>query len=74
MIAHCDKCGKQVFTAIDPESLDTDYDEVVCKSCRDKHDEAAYDRQQQRLMEDGPPDTSKADQELRDAGRGHLVR
>jgi|SRR5580658_3253476 hypothetical protein len=42
----------------------------------DAENERAYERQQQRLMEDGP-DTSiqeRQDQELRDAGRGHLVR
>jgi hypothetical protein len=69
----CDKCYKPI-SRIDPASIEDEYGEVVCQDCRDNRDEAAYDRQQEKLMEEGPPDTSKADQELRDAGRGHLVR
>lgn len=59
-----------------PKDCEEDeFGDNVCKSCRDNRDEAAYDRQQERLMEG--PDTSvqdRLDQQLRDAGRGHLVR
>lgn len=75
MIAHCDRCGHVVYTAIDTASLDTDYDEVVCKSCRDNRDERAYECQQQAAMDgDHLERQIKEDQQLRDAGRGHLVR
>lgn len=33
-----------------------------------------YDQQQQSLMESGGPDDSAYRQQLRDAGRGHLIR
>lgn len=36
-------------------------------------DEAAYDRQQERLMETGGVDDSREREQLRDAGRGHLL-
>jgi len=60
----CDRCDSD-------EYLCNVYDgEVICDNCCEK----AYERQQERLMEDGGPDTSREDQQLRDAGRGHLVR
>lgn len=70
-IVTCEDCDEQI---------DSDFEDcfeadgtVLCDSCRDNRDEAAYDRQQTKLME-GPPDTRREDQQLRDAGRGHLVR
>lgn len=60
----CDRCGTD-------EYLCNVYDgEAVCDNCCEK----AYERQQEKLMENGPPDTRREDQQLRDAGRGHLVR
>lgn len=42
---------------------------------QDNRDEAAYDRQQQSLMDgDHLKVQVKEDQQLRDAGRGHLVK
>ena len=38
------------------------------------HDEAPYDRQQERLMETGGVDDSKYRQDMISAGRGHLLR
>ena len=62
----CDRCGSDEYFC-------NVYDgEIVCDNCCEK----AYERRQERLMEDGP-DTSiqkRQDQHLRDAGRGHLVR
>ena len=40
----------------------------------DNADEAAYDRQQERLMETGGVDDSREREAVRDAGRGHLLR
>jgi uncharacterized Zn finger protein (UPF0148 family) len=62
----CDRCGtdEYLFHIHDGE--------VICDNCAEK----AYERQQERLMENGP-DTGvqdRLDQQLRDAGRGHLVR
>lgn len=62
----CDRCDSD-------EYLCNVYDgETICDNCCEK----AYERQQEKLIEDGP-DTSikeRQDQELIDAGRGHLVR
>lgn len=75
MNVHCDKCGKQVFTAMDPASLEDEYCEVICRDCRDNRDELAYERQQQAAMDGDHLEIQiKEDQQLRDAGRGHLVR
>jgi hypothetical protein len=41
---------------------------------RERAAEAAYERQQQSLMESGGPDDSHYRQSLKDAGRGHLLR
>lgn len=37
-------------------------------------DERRYEAHQEALMETGGPDDSKYRQDLRDAGRGHLLR
>lgn len=74
-IVHCDKCGEQIDSDRDVECFDTEIDEVLCKGCRDNRDELAYDRRQQALMDgDHLEAKAKEDQQLRDAGRGHLVR
>ena len=71
----CDDCGKEMSK--DQRHFDIDGSQL-CTACRkeraEQSAERAWERQQQRLMEDGPPDTSREDQDLRDAGRGHLVR
>lgn len=47
---HCEKCGCELNgEAAHMEDLD----EVWCHSCADNAAEAAYDRQQERLMEGG---------------------
>lgn len=70
----CDKCGEQIDSDIDVECFSAILDEALCKSCRDNADEAAYERQQQRLMDGDHLETKvKEDQQLRDAGRGHLL-
>ena len=69
MTIACDKCGTPIGYLVEDA-----YGEVLCGSCRDNQNEAAYERQQEKLMEDGGPDTSREDQHLRDAGRGHLVK
>ncbi len=49
----------------------------VCMACRKKREvgaEAAYERQQQSLMESGGPDDSSYRRDMIDAGRGHLLR
>jgi hypothetical protein len=80
----CNNC-KQIQT--EDEVWDEATGEEHCSYCygdsfmereieTDEEAEAAWDRQQERLMECGP-DTSvqdRLDQQLRDAGRGHLVR
>jgi hypothetical protein len=60
----CDRCGSDEYLC------SMIGDETVCDNCCEKE----YERQQERLMQDGPPDTSREDQQLRDAGRGHLVK
>lgn len=42
----CQTCGKLTWGC-------DDYDEPLCMSCTENLDEAAYERQQERLMEDG---------------------
>jgi hypothetical protein len=70
----CDKCYTPI-SCLDPTSIEDEYGEVVCQDCRDNRDEAAYERQQQSLMDgDHLERQVKEDQQLRDAGRGHLVR
>ena len=78
-VVTCDKCNKQIDTDFDVDCYDTDeykaYGEVICQSCRDNRDELAYERQQQSLMDGDHLEAKvKQDQELRAAGRGHLVR
>ena len=69
----CDKCYKPIAST-DHCSREDAYGEIVCQDCRENMNEAAYERHQERLMESGGPDTSRQDQDLIDAGRGHLVR
>jgi hypothetical protein len=59
----CDKCGKPT------DALEDEYGEIICQSCRDNMDEAAYERQQERDMDD-----SQYRRDMIDAGRGHLVK
>lgn len=74
-IVHCDSCGKQIDSDMDVECFTPILDEVACKSCRDNADELAYERQQQRLMDGDHLEIEvKQNQQLRDAGRGHLVK
>lgn len=73
-IVHCDSCGKQIDSDMDVECFN-EFDEVECKSCRDNRAERAYERQQQAAMDgDRLERQVKEDQQLRDAGRGHLVK
>lgn len=73
-IVICEKCDKKIDSDLDVDCF-TEYDETLCRSCRDNRDEAAYERQQQSLMDgDHLQAKVKEDQQLRDAGRGHLVR
>ena len=68
----CDDCGETTdwkhAVQLDPWFRPTG--DVFCENCAEKH----WYRQQEKLMEDGGPDTSREDQHLRDAGRGHLVK
>lgn len=48
---HCEKCARKLNGEV---AYREDLDEVWCHSCADNAAEAAYDRQQERLMEDGP--------------------
>jgi hypothetical protein len=45
-----------------------------CSDIDDARNEAAWERQQQSLMESGGTDDSHYRQSLKDAGRGHLLR
>lgn len=54
--------GCEIFTAKPNEGM--------CESCAER----AYDRQQERLMEDGGVDDSAYRRDMRESGRGHLVR
>lgn len=44
------------------------------EEARERAAEAYWERQQQSLMESGGPDDSKYRQDMKDAGRGHLLR
>lgn len=63
----CPYCGSDdIEDAVNLEAI---------REAKANRDEAAWCRQQEKLMQDGP-DTSiqaREDQQLRDAGRGHLV-
>jgi hypothetical protein len=45
-----------------------------CEAIDDARNEAAWERQQQRLMESGGPDDSAYRRDLANAGRGHLLK
>lgn len=45
-----------------------------CKAIEDDRNEAAWERQQQRLMESGGPDDSSYRRDIINAGRGHLLK
>jgi hypothetical protein len=45
-----------------------------CEAIKEDRNEAAWERQQQSLMESGGPDDSAYRREMREAGRGHLVK
>lgn len=60
----CDRCDSD-------EYLCNVYDgEIICDLCCEK----AYDRYQEHLMETGGTDDRAFNEQLRAAGRGHLVR
>jgi hypothetical protein len=69
----CDKCYKPI-SRLDPHSIEDAYGEVVCENCRQNMNEAAYEREQEKLMESGGLDDSTYRQDMKDAGRGHLIR
>lgn len=45
-----------------------------CEAIEQDRNEAAWERQQQSLMESGGPDDSSYRRDMIDAGRGHLLR
>jgi len=45
-----------------------------CQAIEEDRNEAAWDRQQQSLMESGGPDDSAYRRDIINAGRGHLLR
>jgi hypothetical protein len=45
-----------------------------CEAIEDSRNEAAWERQQQRLMESGGPDDSSYRRDIISAGRGHLLK
>lgn len=45
-----------------------------CEGIRQNRAEAAYERQQEALMESGGPDDSAYRRDMQNAGRGHLLR
>ena len=45
-----------------------------CEDIAENRAEDAWERQQQSLMESGGPDDSHYRQQMKDAGRGHLLR
>ena len=45
-----------------------------CEAIEDARNEAAWERQQQRLMESGGPDDSSYRSDITNAGRGHLLK
>jgi hypothetical protein len=45
-----------------------------CEAIEEDRNEAAWERQQQSLMESGGPDDSQFRTDMRNAGRGHLLR
>lgn len=72
---NCEDCDKLIDTDLDVEALDDDCSGIVrCRSCRDNRDEAAYERQQEKLMESGGVDDSTYRRDMIEAGRGHLLR
>lgn len=67
----CPYCGSDDIE--DAENLEAI--QAAKREAQANRDEAAYDRQQQSLMDGDHLECKvKQDQELRDAGRGHLVR
>jgi hypothetical protein len=69
----CEVCDRLLNTDLDVECLN-EFDEVVCKLCRDNRDEAAYERQQEKIMEDGGVDDTTYRRDMKLAGRGHLLK
>lgn len=45
-----------------------------CEAIEENRNEAAYERQQESLMENGGPDDSAYRNDMINAGRGHLLR
>lgn len=45
-----------------------------CEGILQNRAEAAYERQQERLMENGGPDDSAYRRSMKEAGRGHFLR
>lgn len=52
MIYRCDHCGNKSF---EPLIYVENDDEHWCRDCMDAAAEAVYEREQERLMEDGGP-------------------
>lgn len=50
----CESCEHPVDSDDDPDCF-TEYDEVLCESCRQNREEAAYDRAQESLMSGDTP-------------------
>lgn len=51
-----------------------DEDTELCRVCKEADNERGYQDYQDRLMESGGYDDSKYRQDMKDAGRGHLLR
>lgn len=63
MRLYCERClNDKVDVFQDPD--DSEDGEWLCKNCRDNEAEAAYDRHQQWLMENGPGPTLLEQQEV----------
>ena len=48
MTPKCERCSKSTW-------LTNEFDEPICANCLDNDNEAAWDRQQERLMSELPP-------------------
>jgi predicted RNA-binding Zn-ribbon protein involved in translation (DUF1610 family) len=74
-IVTCEDCNKPIDSDLDIECFDDLNSGIVrCKSCRENRDEAAYDRQQEKLMENGGVDDSAYRRDMKFSGRGYLLK
>lgn len=53
----CDKCN----ASMPDNSIEDNYGELICASCINNANEAAYDRQQERDLE-SPPESAREEQ------------